>query len=131
MGTSKKPNRLADLTASLAARKAVLPASDSATLAVAGSETGSKALLETRANSLVPNQSVSLYESDLDSLEAVRAWLSKRGIRGCNSSEAIRLCIRLAATEANADALAVICRSAREKDGRKTRFLKGKIGAAA
>ena len=123
MATSKKADTLADLTASLAARKAV-----PAVIEEASGSKESVAEVETlprsTVGSLVPNQSVSLYESDLDSLENVRMWLSKRGIRGCNSSEAIRLCIRLAATEQNADALATICRHAREQDGRKTRWSK-------
>ena len=126
MGSSKKSDRLADLTATLAARKAVPAVTDEVGGADGSSE--SVAAVETpprsKAGSLVPNQSVSLYECDLDALEAIRTWLSKRGVRGCNSSEAIRLCIRLAAKEANADMLATICREARDKDGRKTRWAK-------
>ena len=119
MAASRKPDKLADLTASLAARTAggrVPPETSTGGQAVAPPHPVKP------VDALVPNQSVSLYESDLDLLEQVRGWLSRRGVRGCNASEAIRLCLRLAAKEENGDALADACRAARAKDGRKTRW---------
>ena len=122
MATSKKPDKLADLTASLAARAVGgnAPLEGSAASQVVTPPRPMKPV-----DALVPNQSVSLYESDLDLLEQVRNWLSKRGVRGCNASEAIRLCLRLAAKEENGDALADVCRAARARDGRKTRWKRG------
>ena len=119
MATSRKPDKLADLTASLAARTlggATIPPEGSVANQVATPPPTKP------VDALVPNQSVSLYESDLDLLEQVRSWLSKRGLRGCNASEAIRACLRLAAKEENGDALTAVCRAARAKDGRKTRW---------
>ncbi len=129
MGSSRKPDKLADLTASLAARKsAAVPAAaaDNQTDATVGKDMAvtPSILSDVPVDSLVPNQSISLYESDLNALENIRNWLSIRGLRGCNSSEAIRLCIRFAATEANSEALAALCVVARAKDGRKTRWAK-------
>ena len=120
MPTSKKPDKLADLTASLAARKAapaVSPAAEQ--LAPIAPPVANRS---PAADALVPNQSFSVYESDLDVLEKIRTWLSERGLRNCNASEAVRLCVRLAGVESNADALADLCRAARAKDGRKTRW---------
>ena len=120
MATSKKPDRLSDLTASLAARTLGGRATPPVELGASQAAATSPAIKPVDA--LVPNQSVSLYESDLDLLEQVRGWLSRRGVRGCNASEAIRVCLRLAAKEENGDALAEVCRTARTKDGRKTRW---------
>ena len=120
MATSKKPDKLADLTASLAARKAT-----PATVTPAPAPAPAAPVVAVRSpalDALVPNQSFSVYESDLDVLERIRGWLAARGVRSCNASEAVRLCIRLAGVESNADALADLCRAARAKDGRKTRW---------
>lgn len=126
MATSK-PDRLADLTASLAARKATstspMPFESSP---VPPSLPEQLVQPERRAGGSVPTQSISFYESDLDLVEEVRHWLAQRGLRGCNTSEAVRVCLRFAVQADNADALAQLCRAARDVDGRKTRWVRGR-----
>ena len=129
MGTYKKSDKLAELNATLAARRpAPTPVAPTANAAALLGQTvaGKLAPAAPRTDALVPNQSFSVFESDLDRLENIRTWLAARGLRNCNASEAVRLCVRAAAMEANADRLAELCRQGRAKDGRKTRWAQSK-----
>lgn len=119
---TKKPSKLEELTASLTARKPTPPGPAAPEAPAPIEKLPSEAVAKPeRTDALIPNQSVSLYESDLVLLERVRHWLTERGLPRCNASEAMRLCVRLATAEKNADALAELCRLARSKDGRRTR----------